>query len=141
MRARLYRFRDEQWKERGTGNFKLMRHKESKKIRALMRQEKTLKPVANFLSKILLIYIFSVSESPLCDLVPMKSNDKAYIWSANDFSEEEQKLEKLCIRLQNAESININFKLFLQILKSSRRHLRLPKHLTSYLRMEKLRNL
>ena len=43
----------------------------------------------------------------------MKSNDKAYIWSANDFSEEEQKLEKLCIRLQNAESININFKLFL----------------------------
>ena len=90
-----------------------MRHKESKKIRALMRQEKTLKPVANFLSKILLIYIFSVSESPLCDLVPMKSNDKAYIWSANDFSEEEQKLEKLCIRLQNAESINIKLKLSL----------------------------
>ena len=51
MRAKLYRFRDEQWKERGTGNFKLMRHKETKKIRALMRQEKTLKPVCNFLGK------------------------------------------------------------------------------------------
>ena len=38
-------------KERGTGNFKLLRHKETKKIRAIMRQEKTLKPVANFLSK------------------------------------------------------------------------------------------
>ena len=52
MRAKLYRFRDDQWKERGTGNAKLMRHKESKKIRFIMRQEKTLKPVANFISKI-----------------------------------------------------------------------------------------
>ena len=49
MRAKLYRVRDEQWKERGTGNAKLMRHKETKKIRFIMRQEKTLKPVANFL--------------------------------------------------------------------------------------------
>ena len=51
MRAKLYRLRDEQWKERGTGNAKLMRHKESKKIRFVMRQEKTLKPVANFICK------------------------------------------------------------------------------------------
>jgi Ran-binding protein 1 len=51
MRAKLYRMRDEQWKERGTGNCKLMRHKESKKIRFVMRQEKTLKPVANFIRK------------------------------------------------------------------------------------------
>lgn len=51
MRCKLYRHRDEQWKERGTGNCKLMRHKESKKIRFVMRQEKTLKPVANFIRK------------------------------------------------------------------------------------------
>ena len=51
MRAKLYRIRDEQWKERGTGNVKFMRHKETKKIRVVMRQEKTLKPVANFLCK------------------------------------------------------------------------------------------
>ena len=50
MRAKLYRIRDEQWKERGTGNLRLLRHKENKKIRVLMRQEKTLKPVANFIS-------------------------------------------------------------------------------------------
>ena len=49
MRAKLYRVRDEQLKERGTGNARLMRHKETKKIRFIMRQEKTLKPVANFL--------------------------------------------------------------------------------------------
>ena len=51
MRCKLYRKRNEELKERGTGNCKLMRHKESKKIRFVMRQEKTLKPVANFICK------------------------------------------------------------------------------------------
>jgi Ran-binding protein 1 len=51
MRCKLFRMRDQQWKERGIGNCKLMRDKETKKIRFIMRQEKTLKPVANFLSK------------------------------------------------------------------------------------------
>jgi Ran-binding protein 1 len=51
MRCKLYRRREDQLKERGTGNCKLMRHKESKKIRFVMRQEKTLKPVANFICK------------------------------------------------------------------------------------------
>ena len=48
-RAKLYRYRDSQWKERGIGYAKLMRHKETKKIRMVMRQEKTKKPIANFL--------------------------------------------------------------------------------------------
>ncbi|MFN9908981.1 MAG: hypothetical protein ACK56F_23135, partial [bacterium] len=51
-------------------------------------------PVANFI----------LQESPLCDLVPMKNNDKAYIWSCNDCSGEEPTLEKLAVRLQNAEN-------------------------------------
>ena len=51
MRVKLYRFRQEQWKERGIGNCKLMRDKEQKRIRMVMRQEKTLKPVANFFGK------------------------------------------------------------------------------------------
>ena len=37
MRSKLYRFRDQQWKERGTGNCKLMRNRETKKIRFVMR--------------------------------------------------------------------------------------------------------
>lgn len=37
MRAKIYRMRDDQWKERGTGNAKLLRHKENKKIRFLLR--------------------------------------------------------------------------------------------------------
>ena len=34
----------------------------------------------------------------------MKGNDKAFVWSCNDFSEEEARLEKLAVRLQNAEN-------------------------------------
>ena len=94
VRCKLYRLRDDQWKERGTGNGKLLRNKETKKIRFVMRQEKTLKPVANFI----------LQESPLCELVPMKGNDKAFVWSCNDFSEEEARLEKLAARFQNAEN-------------------------------------
>lgn len=51
IRVKLFRWRDEQWKERGIGNAKLMRDREEKRVRFVMRQEKTLKPVANFISK------------------------------------------------------------------------------------------
>ncbi len=97
VRTKLYRIRDNQWKERGTGNAKLLRNKETKKIRFVMRQEKTLKPVANFI----------LQESPLCDLVPMQNNDKAFLWSCNDFSDGEATLEKLCARFQNVENTNL----------------------------------
>ena len=52
QRAKLYRWSDEQWKERGVGNAKLLRDKGQKKIRFAMRQEKTLKPVANHWGKL-----------------------------------------------------------------------------------------
>ena len=50
-RVKLFRWRDEQWKERGIGNAKIMRDREEKRCRFVMRQEKTLKPVANFIGK------------------------------------------------------------------------------------------
>ena len=37
VRVKLFRFRDNQWKERGVGNAKLMRNTEDKKIRFVMR--------------------------------------------------------------------------------------------------------
>ncbi len=47
VRARLFRYARESeppmWKERGIGEVRFLRHKESKKIRLLMRREKTLK--------------------------------------------------------------------------------------------------
>ena len=60
-----------------------------------MRQEKTLKPVANFI----------ITEKPSCELKPMANSDKAYMWVCHDFSDETAgKLEKLCARFQNVDA-------------------------------------
>ena len=93
QRVKLFRFRDNQWKERGIGNAKLLRNDNEKRIRFVMRQEKTLKPVGNFL----------ISEAPTCELKPMANSDKAYMWVCNDFSDGEAVLDKLAARFKNAE--------------------------------------
>lgn len=51
-RAKLFRFdgSSSEWKERGTGDVRLLKHKESKKVRLVMRRDKTLKVCANHLS-------------------------------------------------------------------------------------------
>jgi Ran-binding protein 1 len=48
-KSKLYRFDtgSNEWKERGVGVVKLLQHKENKKVRLLMRQDKTLKIRAN----------------------------------------------------------------------------------------------
>lgn len=50
-KAKLYRFDKEgnQWKERGVGTVKLLKHKKTGKVRLVMRQNKTLKICANHL--------------------------------------------------------------------------------------------
>ncbi len=55
IRAKLFRFRSNEWKERGVGELKLSRNKTKFKVRLILRQDTTLKPVANFHSKLLLI--------------------------------------------------------------------------------------
>ena len=40
----------------------------------------------------------------MCELMPLKNNDKAWIWTCNDFSEEEAQLEKLGLRFQTVEN-------------------------------------
>jgi Ran-binding protein 1 len=51
-RAKLFRFEGTttEWKERGTGDVRLLQHKETKKVRVLMRRDKTLKICANHYS-------------------------------------------------------------------------------------------
>lgn len=51
-RAKLFRFEKatNEWKERGTGDVRLLQHAETKKIRLVMRRDKTLKVCANHLS-------------------------------------------------------------------------------------------
>ena len=69
-----------------------MRKDEQKRVRFVMRQEKTLKPCANF----------PVTEKPSCELAAMGNNEKQYCWSCHDFSDPELGaeggLEKLAIR-------------------------------------------
>lgn len=49
MRAKLFKFDRENrdWKERGTGDVRLLKHKENGKTRLVMRRDKTLKVCAN----------------------------------------------------------------------------------------------
>lgn len=52
-RAKLFKFDKEsrEWKERGTGDVRLLKHKENGKTRLVMRRDKTLKVCANHYSK------------------------------------------------------------------------------------------
>ena len=93
IRAKLFRWRDEQWKERGIGNAKLMRDRSEKQIRFVMRQEKTLKPVANHF----------ILEAPMCVLTMMANNDKAYVWFVNDFADGEASMTKFALRFRTTE--------------------------------------
>jgi Ran-binding protein 1 len=65
------------WKERGVGEFKLLKHKENSRIRCLMRQEKTMKVIVNHFC------------DPRIVLTPNVGNDKSWVWVAFDFSDGE----------------------------------------------------
>jgi len=95
-RGKLYRFRDGEWKERGTGDLKLLRHKKDKKIRFILRQDKTLKIVANFI----------ISEKPLCELKPHQGSEKMFMFMAYDCSEEPV-MEKFVLKLGNADKAKV----------------------------------
>jgi hypothetical protein len=62
-RAKLFRFIAEssEWKERGTGDVRLLQHKESKKVRLVMRRDKTLKVCANHYSALHPVLAFFAS--------------------------------------------------------------------------------
>ncbi|XP_073531897.1 ran-specific GTPase-activating protein [Phyllobates terribilis] len=97
MRAKLFRFASEndppEWKERGTGDVKLLKHKEKGTIRLLMRRDKTLKICANH-------YV-----TPSMELKPNAGSDRAWVWNTySDYADEAPKPELLAIRFLNAEN-------------------------------------
>lgn len=53
MRCKMFRFVQEsrEWKERGTGPLRLLKHKQNGKTRLVMRRDKTLKVCANHYSR------------------------------------------------------------------------------------------
>jgi len=98
MRAKLFRFDKEakQWKERGTGDVKFLEHKNTKKIRFLMRREKTFKVCGNH-------YI-----SPAMKLQENISNDRSWVWACpQDFSEGVPTDELFAIRFANTENAQL----------------------------------
>ncbi|XP_067419725.1 E3 SUMO-protein ligase RanBP2-like isoform X2 [Emydura macquarii macquarii] len=92
-RAKLFRFDTEskEWKERGIGNVKILRHKISGKIRLLMRREQVLKICANH-------YINTDMKLQL-----NAGSDKSFVWHALDYADEFPKSEQLAIRFKTLE--------------------------------------
>lgn len=104
MRAKLFKFVREsnEWKERGTGDVRLLKHKENGKTRLVMRRDKTLKVCANH-------YVV-----PDMKLSPNVGSDRSWVWNAAaDVSEGEPEAQTLAIRFANSESkISILYWLF-----------------------------
>ncbi|KAK0388399.1 hypothetical protein NLU13_4643 [Sarocladium strictum] len=98
MRAKLFKFVKEssEWKERGTGDVRLLKHKENGKTRLVMRRDKTLKVCANH-------YIV-----PEMKLSPNVGSDRSWVWNAAaDVSEGEPEALTLAIRFANSENANL----------------------------------
>jgi len=98
MRAKLFKFVKEsnEWKERGTGDVRLLKHKDNGKTRLVMRRDKTLKVCANH-------YVV-----PEMKLSPNVGSDRSWVWNAAaDVSEGEAEAVTLAIRFANSENANL----------------------------------
>ena len=100
MRAKLYRYDSStnpaEWKERGTGEVKLLRHNIKNTIRVVMRRDKTYKICANHFV------------TPWMELKPNCGSDRAWVWSVlADYADEQLKPELLAIRFANAENASV----------------------------------
>ncbi|XP_067470331.1 E3 SUMO-protein ligase RanBP2-like isoform X2 [Thunnus thynnus] len=115
-RAKLYRFDTEtkEWKERGTGNVKILKHSTKGKARLLMRREQVLKICANhYINADMLLKLNAGS-------------DKSWVWNAIDYADEEPKPEQLAIHFKTVEEASL-FKAKFQeaqkiVLRSSKKH-------------------
>lgn len=89
-RAKLYKYVEKEWKEKGVGSLKILRNNDTGKVRLVMRREQVHKVCANHF---------------LYDNMELKSkSDKAVLWSANDFSDAVQvQMESLCARFKTVD--------------------------------------
>ncbi|KAG7663197.1 YRB1 [[Candida] subhashii] len=98
VRAKLFRFHADtkEWKERGTGDVKFLKHKETGKVRILMRRDKTLKICANHLI------------SGDYELKPNIGSDRSWVYNVTaDVSEGEPEAQTLAIRFGNKENADL----------------------------------
>lgn len=110
VRAKLFRFSRElkEWKERGTGDVRVLKHKTNKKIRLLMRREKTLKICLNQFV------------NPNVELKENVGSDRSWVWQAVDYADGERDEALLAIRFRDSE----NAKQFMDAYDDAREHMR-----------------
>ncbi|XP_078613735.1 E3 SUMO-protein ligase RanBP2-like isoform X3 [Branchiostoma floridae x Branchiostoma japonicum] len=92
-RAKLYRFdvTNQEWKERGVGDIKILQNLADGRVRVVMRRERIMKLCANH-------HITTDMK-----LQPNKGSDRSWVWTAMDFAEEELKPEQLAVKFKNKE--------------------------------------
>lgn len=120
MRAKLFKFDREsrEWKERGTGDVRLLKHKENGKTRLVMRRDKTLKVCANHYGGSAFLRCgwgvvgargtngLGCIVVPDMKLSPNVGSDRSWVWNAAaDVSEGEPEPQTLAIRFANSESM------------------------------------
>jgi Ran-binding protein 1 len=82
------------WRERGIGQAKILRHKEHGRIRLLMRQEKTMKVIANH------------AIDPRIKLETNAGSDRSWVWSAFDFADGELVETVFALRFADSDIAN-----------------------------------
>jgi E3 SUMO-protein ligase RanBP2 len=90
QRCKLFRLVENEWKERGIGNIKILKGKGNGKYRILMRREQIHKLCANH---------------TITSEMELKSTgkDTQWMWGASDFSEDEMHVEKFLVRFKTAD--------------------------------------
>ncbi|RZC36425.1 ran-specific GTPase-activating protein [Asbolus verrucosus] len=100
LRAKLYRFDTNsdpsEWKERGTGELKILQHNHNNSVRIVMRRDKTFKVCANHFI------------TPWMILKPCSGSEKAFLYTvAADFADEKPKSECLALKFGSVDNANL----------------------------------
>ena len=93
FKSKIYRFRGE-WKERGVGELRLLKHNKSNYIRILVRADKTHKCIMNH---------YVITKDIFCKLEQLKTSNNTWTWAAHDISDESPTTEKFCAKFTSKE--------------------------------------
>ena len=95
-RAKVYRYTDGEWKERGVGDIKILKHRTSGKVRLLMRRDQVHKICLNHYVTPALVGTFK------------EKDPKSWTWAAQDYSDGE--LTSMTFALRSGTLFSIYFK-------------------------------
>ncbi|KAL4232099.1 E3 SUMO-protein ligase RanBP2 [Mactra antiquata] len=92
-RAKLFRFDKDsnQWKEKGIGDMKILKHKEMNKYRLLLRREQVHKLACNHLL------------TSDIKMTRMATSETSWCWIAQDYADGEAKIEQLAVKFKTID--------------------------------------